>query len=267
MLARTVESAPAKPPAITLVIPAYNEEARLPVFLRRARTYLDATWDYRIIVVDDGSTDGTREWLLEASRTWPELRLISLGTNRGKGAAVRYGVLASETPLVLVADADGAVPIEDVDRLVEAHARGAHVVCGSRYANCAADRSLARRIAGGAFSAAVRFLTGLHVKDSQCGFKLFEGELARRLFALAHEDRWIFDVEVMMLAERSGARIAEVGVRWSEVPGSKVRVLRDGISMLIGVLRVRRRVNRTSGLPVRLAAGPGESSTPIRLER
>lgn len=228
---------------VTIVIPAYNERERLPPFLADIRRVLErsAPCIYSVIVVDDGSTDETLSWLRQLAASWPQLNVITLGGNRGKGAAVRAGVLASESSLVLIADADGATPITELAALQEAIYGGADVACGSRTIGLGARRAWMRKRIGAAFSKCVALLTRLHVRDTQCGFKLFRGASARKLFSLGSEHGFLFDIEVLILADLMRLRVVEIPVRWTEVAGSKVRVWRDGREMLYDLIGLRRR--------------------------
>jgi dolichyl-phosphate beta-glucosyltransferase len=225
----------------SLVIPAYNEVGRLPAVLAAARSYLEREFPdgYEVLVVDDGSRDGTAELLGGLVADWPQLRVVTHPTNRGKGAAVRTGMLETRGGLVLFADADGATPMAEEQRLRAAIEAGADVAVGSRLLDVAAQRRPARRWGGRLFARLVRWVVALPVRDSQCGFKMFRGEVARRLFRECREDGYLFDVVVLALAARSGCRIAEVPIRWRDVPGSKLRPVRDGLRMVLRLARLR----------------------------
>jgi len=236
---------PAHNIALSLVIPAYNEAQRLPPYLASVRIHLDASYgkDYEVIVVDDGSDDGLAEILEASARDWPQLRRLKHDENRGKGAAVRTGVLASLGDLVLFADADGATPIEEQGKLAEAIRGGADIAVGSRLVAAAdVNRSRARGLAGRLFAAVAGRLLRMPVHDTQCGFKMFRGEAARRLFSLAREPRYLFDLEVLALATKLGYRTCEVPIRWQEMPGGHLQLVRDLPGILLNLWRLRRRL-------------------------
>jgi dolichyl-phosphate beta-glucosyltransferase len=253
------------PPALSVVIPAFNEADRIGRYLAAVRDHLAAHYprDAEVLVVDDGSRDGTAALVGRAAAGWPELRLLRHPANRGKGAAVRTGVLASGGRRVLFADADGATPIGEEARLSRAIARGADVAAGSRALpgpGVTRDRNGRRAVLGGAFAWAARRLVGVPVRDTQCGFKMFAGDVGRALFAAGRETGYLFDIELLALAARSGFRVTEVPVSWAEQPGSKVRLVRDSLRMFGGLwrlradLRGRAVVRPVPALPVREAA-------------
>lgn len=234
---------------LTVVIPAYNEAERIGPYLAEVRAHLDATYPtgYEVLVVDDGSRDDTAPLVSRLAAGWPELQLLRHVTNKGKGAAVRTGVLESSGRRVLFADADGATPIAEERKLAVALGRGAAVAAGSRYVpgpGVTRDRNLRRALMGGLFAWAARTLTGVTVRDTQCGFKMFDGTAGRELFAAGWETGYLFDVEVLALAERFGYLVAEVPINWSERPGSKVRLVRDSVRMLRDLWRLRGRLRR-----------------------
>jgi dolichyl-phosphate beta-glucosyltransferase len=232
---------------LSLVIPAYNEAHRLPPYLAAVRSYLDARYrdGYEVLVVDDGSNDGLGELLVQAASQWPRLRTLKHAQNQGKGAAVRTGVLAASGARILFADADGATPIEEEARLAEAIQNGADLAVGSRLVAAAGverSRSWARGLAGRLFAAVARRLLGLAVRDTQCGFKMFRAEAAQRLFSLAREPRYLFDLEVLALAAKLGYRIAEVPVRWKEIAGGHLSLVREVPKVLRDLWRLYRRL-------------------------
>jgi len=238
--------------ALSLVIPAYNEARRLPPYLSAVRIHLDASYgeDYEVIVVDDGSQDGLAEFLRASASCWPQLRWLGHDQNQGKGAAVRSGVLGSRGELVLFADADGATPIEEEGKLAEAIRGGADLAVGSRLlARAGVHRSPARGLAGRLFAAVAGRLLRIPVQDTQCGFKMLRGDAARRLFALVREPRYLFDLELLALATRLGYRIREVPIRWQEMPGGHLHLVRDLPGILLDLWRLRRRLARPVALP------------------
>jgi dolichyl-phosphate beta-glucosyltransferase len=230
---------------LSFIIPAYNEEARLPSYLFSIREYLKrfSNFRYEVLVVDDGSDDGLQQILEQLARDWPALRWLRHDRRRGKGAAVRSGVLAACGELVLFADADGATPIQEEMKLRQAAEAGADVVVGSRllpgpYAS--QKRRWLRSVLGRSFAWTVQRFWQLPVKDTQCGFKLFRREAALRLFRRCDETGYLFDLEVLIRAHQSGYRIVEIPVTWTDKPGSKVRLVSDGWKMLCGLWRLRR---------------------------
>lgn len=233
--------------AFSLIIPAYNEAERLPPYLTAVRAYLaDAYPDsHEVLVVDDGSSDGTRARVTAAAAEWPALRLVCHHRNQGKGAAVRTGMLAARGEVRLFADADGATPIGEEGRLRAALDAGADVVVASRVLDAAGlrrQRQWFRRWTGWAFAQLVHSLLPTSVRDTQCGFKMFRSSVAERLFALSREDGYVFDLELLILAEQLGYHVAEVGVNWTEIPGSKLHMSREWRKILAGVCRIRRRL-------------------------
>jgi dolichyl-phosphate beta-glucosyltransferase len=234
-------------PDLSVVIPAYNESQRLPPFLERTVSFLDLrTSSYEILVVDDGSRDNTAHVVEVFAASNPNIRLIRSACNMGKGAAVRRGIQAAHGRLQLFADADGATPIEELERLERALETGADLAIGSRALASRSSRYTVqakwhRSALGVLFNAVVQRLGLDGIEDTQCGFKLFRKTAAQDLFSLAAVDGYGLDLELLYIAKRRGYRIAEVPVNWSDQPGSKVRPLRDGFAMLRALLDVRRR--------------------------
>jgi len=228
---------------LSVVIPAYNEQARLPGTLALYLPSLPA--DAEVLVVDDGSVDATSAMARAVAAADGRVRLIRLPTNRGKGYAVRTGVLSAAGDRVLFADADAATPIGELARLSAAMDAGADVAIGSRErlpANLRVRTTPWRRFAGRTFHQIVRYAGVRGIVDTQCGFKLFRSAVARDLFGRMRTDGFAFDVELLLLAQASGYRIAEVPVNWTHQPGSKVRVVRDGLKMAADVVRLRMRL-------------------------
>jgi dolichyl-phosphate beta-glucosyltransferase len=234
----------ASSPALSLIIPAFNEERRIAPTLARVTEYLDARGaPYEVIVVDDGSRDHTRDVVGGFASVNRRVRLLALERNSGKGAAVRAGVLASRGQLVLFSDADLSTPIEELERLEARLHDGADIAVGSRATDGDVEREqkLFRRIQGRAFHLIVRALglrAAAKIRDTQCGFKLFRGPLARVLFRELKLNGFAFDVELLELAcERFD--VAEVPVAWQHADGSKVRPGIDAMKMLADVVRIR----------------------------
>jgi dolichyl-phosphate beta-glucosyltransferase len=233
-------------PEFSIVIPAYNEDKRLGRALGRLRDYF-ASWQMdlgqiEILVVDDGSTDGTARVAGEWASALPSLRLLSNGENRGKGYSVRRGMLEARGRIALFTDADLSSPIEESEKLLAAIRAGKDVAIGSR----ALDRSLIslhqsrlREFAGIIFNGFVRLFTGLPFHDTQCGFKAFVREPSRIVFEQQRIERFGFDPEILFLARRHGLRAAEVPVRWAHDEATKVRVLRDSLLMFGDLVLIR----------------------------
>ncbi|HYW46611.1 MAG TPA: dolichyl-phosphate beta-glucosyltransferase [Bryobacteraceae bacterium] len=225
--------------SISIIIPAYNEEKRLPATLEAVRSYLDRSrWEFdEIVVVDDGSRDATAEVARRAGA-----RVLSNPGNRGKGYSVRHGMLDAKGEWALFTDADLSAPIDDLERLWTAAEREqAQVAFGSR----AIDRSLVgvhqprfREAMGRLFNLVMRLVTGLPFRDTQCGFKLFAASAAREIFGRQRLEGFGFDVEVLFIARRLGFRTLEVAVRWNDVAGTKVSMLR-GMAAYLDPVKVR----------------------------
>lgn len=235
---------PAEPSAgldLTVVIPAYNEAERIVPTLDKVAGYLARRGGgHEILVVDDGSADATAERV----RAHPaaSVRLLRLPENRGKGAALRHGVVASRGRRVLLSDADLSTPIEDLERLEPRLDAGAGLVFGSRgvaASELGERQPFYRELMGRTFNALIRLLGVRGLRDTQCGFKLLDGTVARDLFPRLTTDRFAWDVELIWLARRRGHRVEEVGVRWSNSPDSRVHPLFDSAAMLRDVLLMR----------------------------
>ena len=236
-------------PAFSLVIPAFNEAARIGHSLREALGYLQTTSpESELIVVNDGSTDATSEIVREVFATPGSIatRLIEDSPNRGKGAAVRHGLQVATKSIGLFSDADFSTPIEETPKLIQPIAEGElDVAFGSR----ALDRRLIghrqpwRREQGGrVYNLIVRVATGLPFWDTQCGFKAFRLDVFRPILGQAKTDGFGFDVELLYLARKANLRMREIPVRWDHYDGSKMRLVRDTANMLqeIATLRLRR---------------------------
>jgi dolichyl-phosphate beta-glucosyltransferase len=222
-----------------VVIPAYNEELRLPPSLHRLLDYLQEQGEsFEVLVADDGSQDGTARVAEAAGQS---VTLVSLEAHAGKGAAVRAAVLRSAGELILISDADLATPIEELRRLEARLSDGVGMVIGSRALPGArvAGRPAHRRLLSGAFNLAVRLALVPGIRDTQCGFKLLRGELARTVFRSCHTAGFTFDVEVILRVRRLGLQVVEVPVAWRDMPGSRVRPVPDSLSMAWELVRLR----------------------------
>jgi dolichyl-phosphate beta-glucosyltransferase len=232
----------------SVVIPAYNEARRLPRYLGEILAHLDGRNEpYEVLIVDDGSTDGTAQAVSTVARAHPAVRVLRSDRNEGKGAAVRRGMLAARGDLRLFTDADGATPIGELKRLEAALAAGADIAIGSRGRHDASVSIVARPhrvMAGRLFSWIVRAVAVPDVRDTQCGFKAFTAKAAGELFARLKTSGFAFDVELLMLARSAGYRVVEVPVNWTDQAGSKVRVLGDGPGMLREIVLARLRSAR-----------------------
>ncbi len=231
-------------PVFSLVIPAYNEEARIGPALLRMREYLDQQpYPCEILVIDDGSTDDTCRVVQAVEPGSTLVRLHSYTPNRGKGYAVRYGMLRAQGERVLFADADLATPIEEMEHLMQALDNGADIAIGSRDmrgSHLDKRQSAVRELGGKLFNRVVRLLTVPGIHDTQCGFKLFTRSAVQQVFPRCQIDHFAFDVEMLFIATRlCELKTAEVPVRWAHQEGSKVRFLRDGLRMLRAVWQIR----------------------------
>lgn len=229
----------------SLIVPAFNERDRIERGVAEIAAWRHTRpggWDWEVIVVDDGSTDGTGP-LAErtAERVELPLRVLRHERNRGKGGAIRTGILASTGDPILVSDTDLSTPLTEWVKLAE-RLPTHPVAIGSR----AVDEAMVRRrqpfyrqFMGKTFNAFVRLLAVPGIHDTQCGFKLFRGDVARELFSRARIDRFAYDVEILYLARRRGVPIAEVPVLWFNSPESKVAVVKDSLRMLRDLVRIR----------------------------
>jgi glycosyltransferase involved in cell wall biosynthesis len=230
--------------SLSIVIPAYNEESRLPATLETLYRYLESLHFafLEVLVVDDGSRDGTAAAVREAQSRYPSLHLVGNPGNRGKGYAIRNGMRRAQGEWVLFSDADLSTPIVELDKLIRAvEDAGADGAIGSR----ALDRklvgkrqSLLREFSGRTFNLAMRLVTGLSFLDTQCGFKLFRRDAAQCVSSRQLIEGFGFDVEILYIARKHGFRIIEVPVRWFNAEGTKVS-LWNGIAAFADPLQVR----------------------------
>jgi dolichyl-phosphate beta-glucosyltransferase len=229
-------------PDLSIVIPSYNEELRLPATLEQIAAYLPTLGgETEILVVDDGSKDRTAEVAESFQEKLPNLRVISNGVNRGKGYSVRHGMLEARGRSVLFTDADLSAPIEEAPKLLKA-LQDYDVAIGSR----ALDRSLIavhesrfREVAGIIFNTIVRVILRLPFVDTQCGFKAFRRERCQIIFEQQRIERFGFDPELLYLARHHGLHTVEIPVRWAHSPATKVNMLRDSIQMFLDIFTIR----------------------------
>ncbi|HEV2489311.1 MAG TPA: dolichyl-phosphate beta-glucosyltransferase [Candidatus Acidoferrales bacterium] len=227
---------------LSVIIPAYNEEERLPRTLERVSQYLRTLpFASEIIVVDDGSSDATAQIVTAHANSIPNLRRVSNDHNRGKGYSVRHGMLEANGRVALFTDADLSAPIEEMEKLLSA-LESADIAIGSRAMNrrlIEIHQSRWRELAGILFNWVVRLSMGLQFQDTQCGFKAFAMPEARIIFEQQRIEDFGFDPEILFLARRHGLRAAEVPVRWAHDPRTKVHVVRDSARMLIDLFCIR----------------------------
>ena len=229
--------------SLSIVIPAFNEECRLEGTLDKLDSFLgDNNWNAEIIVVDDGSVDGTARLVTRHMQQKPYLRLLQNHINRGKGFSLRRGVEAALGETIFLTDADLSVPITELYKLLDALEKGADVAIGSRSVDAGGERHLApwhRRLCSAGFKLVVRSVLGLRFEDTQCGFKAFNRKAARLIFSRQRIERWGFDPEVLMLADRFCFVVKEVGVEAVHDSRSRLNLVSDSFQMLSEVLKIR----------------------------
>ena len=238
-------------PYLSLVIPAYNEARRLPNTLRELHDYC-RRWAhlFEVIIVVEPGTDETLALAQAGTKTFPQLKVIGNRIHRGKGFAVRTGMLASAGELVFFTDADLSTPLYEIDRALavfEAE-RDLQIIVGNRQhpdSQIICHQSWMREGMGKTFNALVRRLAGIEIRDTQCGFKGFRQAASRAIFERQRTDGFSFDVEVLLLAKTLGFGVKEMPVHWSNSPDSKVRVVSDSLKMLRDVAVVRQMVKHT----------------------
>jgi dolichyl-phosphate beta-glucosyltransferase len=234
---------PLEPVTYSIIVPAYNESARIGPALQKALVYAAKRgWNAEVIVVDDGSTDDTVEIVRRYALQHPGLRLLENPGNRGKGYSVRNGMLHAHGDVLLFSDADFSSPIEEAYKLFEAIANGADIAIGSRWLRKDLQirkQPLYRQLFGRMFNLALRLVLGLHYKDTQCGFKAFSRRAAQAIFPLQSIERWGFDPELLYLARKFDFKVAEVPVVWVHRDGTRLNPLRDGFRSLGEMCRIR----------------------------
>lgn len=234
------------PPSLSIVIPAYNEEKRLAATLATVSTFLSQQpWPWEIRVVDDGSSDGTAAIARSFAATDPRI-VLQAEPHRGKGGAVKAGLLGAAGSYRFICDADLSMPIAEVLRFLPPAIDRVDVAIGSREGAGArrVGEPLYRHVMGRVFNACVQRLALPGIEDSQCGFKMFTAEAVRRIFPLVSIDGWAFDVEVLTVARAQGLRVVEVPIEWHYRNESQLSMWRDGIGMLRELLWIRWRAVR-----------------------
>ncbi len=231
----------AETPLLSIVIPAYNEEKRLPDSLRQVAEFVSQqSYPIEVIIVDNNSRDLTGEIAKEFARTFPYARALH-EPHQGKGAAVRTGVLAGCGDYLMVCDADFSMPVVEIDKFVPPSINGYDIAIASREVPGArrVEEPEYRHLMGRVFNFIVRLLAIPQIQDTQCGFKAFRRDVAQDVFSLQTIDGWGFDVEVLFIGLRHGYRLVEVPITWYYKPQSRVNPIRDSIKMVLEVLKVR----------------------------
>ena len=230
-------------PTYSIVIPAYNESARLGGTLEKVLNYVHARgWDGEVIVVNDGSQDNTADIVRTFAAKDPAVRLVENPGNHGKGYSVRNGMLHARGGIVIFSDADLSSPIEEAPKLLQALAAGADIAIGSRWLRAETQtqrQPLHRQIFGRIFNLLLRATLGLKFKDTQCGFKAFRQPAVQAIFPLQKIERWGFDPEILFLARKFKFRVREVPVAWGHSGGTRINPLVDGSRMIMEMLRIR----------------------------
>ena len=237
--------------ALSIVVPAYNEEKRITASLETLQKFLDRRgYLGEILVVSDGSTDNTVEVVNEIARRNPLVRILSYRRNRGAGHAVRVGVLAARHPAILYTDADLSTPIEELDQLWPRFDAGCDIVMASRHlqqSRLEIAQPAYRRYMSKTFRMIVSMLCVRGFRDTQCGFKLFRSKPAKEIFSRLVSDRFTFNIEALMYARKMRLKIAEVPVRWSDVDGSRIRVVGESFRTSLEIVRLCARSSGRAG--------------------
>jgi glycosyltransferase involved in cell wall biosynthesis len=230
-------------PKYSIVIPAFNESARIPATLQSVVDCMHQHgWSAEVIVVNDGSTDATAEMVRSFAATAPEVRLVENPGNRGKGYSVRSGMLQAQGEVAMFTDSDLSAPIEEAERLFTAIAAGADIAIGSRWLEKGRQthrQPFYRQFFGRCFNAVTRVVMGLRFADTQCGFKAFTRAAAQTVFQLQTIEGWGFDPEILFIAVKRGYRVVEVPVSWAHDERTRMSYLRDGIRMLEEIAIIR----------------------------
>jgi dolichyl-phosphate beta-glucosyltransferase len=245
-------------PRVSVIVPVYNEALRLPASLRTMEAYFSGVaFTYEVLIVVEHSTDGTLELAAQATATQANFQVMDNQVHRGKGFAVRSGILGARGEFVFYMDADLSTPLDEITKFLsyfESHPE-VHVLLGNRqHTDSHIDRrqSVLRQNMGQLFNRVIRSLAPVDVRDTQCGFKAFRQPAAREIFSRQTIDGFAFDVEVLLLARALGYAVKDLPVRWENSPESKVHIIRDSLRMMRDTLTVRARVERA----MRQAARP-----------
>ena len=238
------------PSSISIIIAAFNEEKRIIPSLLKIKEYINKqNIPYEIIVVDDGSTDHTHTVVRDLIKDIPYLKVIHYAPNKGKGHALRTGVLASKGEIILLSDADLSTPIEEFSKLLPLiHNDKCDIAIGSRalaLSEIVKKQPWWRQSMGKFFNKLVKVLVIEDFKDTQCGFKVFRGDIARNLFKEAQIDRFAYDVEILAIGKKKGCKIVETPVRWINSPESKVDPVKDSLQMFGDLLKIRMTIGKT----------------------
>jgi len=239
----TYEQGSTTDPTHSIVIPAYNERARLGATLEKVLAFVHSQrWDAEVIVVNDGSRDNTADVVRSFAIKDAAVRLVENRGNRGKGYSVRNGMLSARGQILIFSDADLSSPIEEATKLIHALEEGADVAIGSRWLRAETQtqrQPLYRQLFGRIFNLLLRLTLGLPFKDTQCGFKAFTQPAAQAIFPLQRIERWGFDPEILFLARKFGFKVQEIPVLWGHSGGTRIHPLRDGSRMFLETLHVR----------------------------
>jgi len=216
-------------PYLSVILPAYNEEARIVPSLERRHKYLEAQdYSYEVVIINDGSTDKTKDLIKEKIKDWPHFRLESYKVNKGKGYATKYGMLKAKGKWRLFMDVDESVPLNEIERFWP-YIKDYQIIIGSRYiegGKITKKQPLIRRIISRGGNLLTQTLIAWGIKDTQCGFKLFSQASATEIFPLQTMERWSFDMELIAIAKKHGYKIKEVPIIWKEEAGSRLRAVK-----------------------------------------
>ena len=228
---------------ISVIIPAYNESEYIRNALRMISEYLNKSFgNFEIIVVDDGSSDGTYDYVLNLAKEFPNLKVLKNEVNYGKGYSVRKGVLSAVYEYIVFTDADLSTPIQELDRCMEEFRNGADIVIGSRAlgkSQILKRQGFLRMNMGKVFNMLVQLFLFKGIKDTQCGFKCFKAQPAKKIFQLQALNRFCFDVETLYIARQKGYLIKEIPVRWVNRVDSRLSIIKDSANMFLDIFKIK----------------------------